>query len=38
MPELNPMNPKFSLLIKTWQQLPVGLTKLIGPMVVKHIP
>jgi serine/alanine adding enzyme len=38
MPELNPTNPRFRLLIKAWQQLPVGLTKLIGPIVVKNIP
>jgi FemAB-related protein (PEP-CTERM system-associated) len=38
MPELNPMNPKFKLLIETWKRLPLGFTKLIGPMIVKYLP
>lgn len=38
MPELNPNNPKYKLLINIWQRLPVWLTKLIGPPVVKYLP
>lgn len=38
LPELNPSNPKYQLMIKTWQCLPVWLTKLIGPPVVKFLP
>ncbi len=38
LPELNPDNPKFKLLIAIWQRLPVWFTKLIGPYVVKNIP
>ncbi|MGH9940611.1 MAG: FemAB family XrtA/PEP-CTERM system-associated protein [Blastocatellia bacterium] len=38
MPNLNPMNPKFKLLIETWKRLPLGFTKLIGPMIVKYLP
>lgn len=38
LPELNPSNPKYQLMIKTWQRLPVWLTKLIGPPVVKFLP
>jgi FemAB-related protein (PEP-CTERM system-associated) len=38
MPELNPTNPRFKLMIEVWKRLPVGLTKLLGPAVVKHIP
>jgi FemAB-related protein (PEP-CTERM system-associated) len=38
MPELNPMNPKFKLMIETWKRLPLGFTKLIGPMIVKYLP
>lgn len=37
-PELNPMNPKFKLMIETWKRLPLNLTKLIGPMIVKYLP
>lgn len=35
---LSPTNPKFSLAIKVWQRLPVWLTKIIGPSIVKSIP
>lgn len=38
MPALNPSNPKFQLMIKTWQLMPVFLTKLIGPFIVKNLP
>tara|TARA_R110001599_G_scaffold81464_1_gene219689 strand:- start:50 stop:1339 length:1290 start_codon:yes stop_codon:yes gene_type:complete len=38
MPELNPNNPKYKLLISVWQKLPVWLTKWIGPPVVKYLP
>lgn len=38
MPEINPHNPKYELAIKIWQHLPVGLTKLIGPQLVKNLP
>jgi len=37
-PNLNPMNPKFKPLIETWKRLPLGFTKLIGPMIVKYLP
>lgn len=35
---LSPANPKFSLAIRVWQNLPVWLTKIIGPGIVKSIP
>ena len=38
MPEISPHNPKYELAIKIWQHLPVGLTKLIGPPLVKNLP
>ena len=38
LPELNPDNPKYKLMISVWQKLPVWLTQLIGPPVVKHLP
>lgn len=38
LPELNPNNPKFKLLITVWQRLPVWLTRLIGPHIVKSLP
>lgn len=38
MPELNPSNPKYRLAIKLWQQLPVPVTKFLGPSIVRNIP
>ena len=37
LPEVNPNNPKFELFINTWQKLPVSVTRLFGPHIVKHI-
>ncbi|HNT42943.1 MAG TPA: FemAB family PEP-CTERM system-associated protein [Syntrophorhabdaceae bacterium] len=38
MPEINPRNPKYGLAIRIWQHLPLGLTRLIGPPLVKNLP
>lgn len=37
MPNLNPTNPKFELMIKTWKRLPLGVTKVIGPKIIKYL-
>jgi FemAB-related protein (PEP-CTERM system-associated) len=36
--EANPDNPKYRLMIAVWQRLPVWLTRLIGPYVIKNVP
>jgi FemAB-related protein (PEP-CTERM system-associated) len=38
LPNLNPNNPKFKLFIETWKKLPLGVTKLLGPPIVKYLP
>ena len=38
VPELNTKNPKYELAIKVWQRLPITLTKVLGPRIVKNIP
>jgi len=38
LPELNPQNPKYQLAIRMWQQLPVPVTKFVGPAIVKYLP
>jgi len=38
MPELNPGNSKYRAAVALWKKLPVALTKLIGPSIVKNIP
>ena len=36
--ELNPNNPKYRLMIGAWRRLPLWLTRLIGPRIVRGIP
>lgn len=38
LPELNPKNPKYAAAIQLWKKLPVGLTRMIGPAIVKNLP
>jgi FemAB-related protein (PEP-CTERM system-associated) len=38
MPQVNPKNPKYKAAIALWQRMPLGLTRLIGPRIVKYIP
>jgi len=37
-PSLNPSNPKYAATIKIWKRLPVVLTNILGPAIVKNIP
>lgn len=37
-PQMNPHNPKYQLAIKLWQKLPLWLTRIIGPPIVKNLP
>lgn len=38
LPNLNPTNPKFNLMVETWKRTPLWLTKLIGPKIVRNFP
>ncbi len=38
LPELNPLNPKYRAAIWLWQKLPVAVTQLIGPRIVRRLP
>jgi len=38
LPELNNKNPKYDLAIRVWQKLPLALTRLAGPHIVRSIP
>ncbi len=37
VPDINPLNPKYRLLIATWQRLPLPLTKVIGPPIARSL-
>lgn len=38
LPELAPTNPKYQLAINVWQRLPLFVTRLIGPAIIRNIP
>lgn len=38
MPNLNPTNPKYAMMIDLWKRLPLGVTKALGPRIVKYLP
>ena len=38
VPDLSPKNAKYGAAISVWRKLPVGLTRLIGPPIVRNIP
>lgn len=36
-PNLNPTNPKYQLMIKMWQRLPLYVSKMIGPILARRL-
>lgn len=38
LPDLSPKNPKFRVLIAAWQRLPLPLSRVLGPHIVRHLP
>ena len=38
LPELNPENPRFRLAVRLWQRLPLFVTNLLGPRIVRCLP
>jgi FemAB-related protein (PEP-CTERM system-associated) len=38
LPEVNNQNPRYQFAIRVWQKLPVSITKLIGPPIVRCLP
>ncbi len=37
VPQNNPANAKYKLLIQTWRRLPIGVANWLGPMVVRNL-
>ena len=37
VPQNNPANAKFQLLIRAWQRMPIGMANWLGPMVVRNL-
>ncbi|MEK7274871.1 MAG: GNAT family N-acetyltransferase, partial [Candidatus Desantisbacteria bacterium] len=38
MPRIDTNNPGYQVCIKTWQRLPLWLTKMLGPGIIRYIP
>jgi serine/alanine adding enzyme len=38
LPEINPNNPKYKIFISLWKLMPVWLSKIVGPFLIRHIP
>lgn len=37
IPNVNPMNPKYQLMVSTWRRLPLPIANFVGPHIVKNI-
>ena len=37
IPQNNPNNPKYQLMIKAWRKLPIGVASWLGPFIVKNL-
>ncbi|MDR7271167.1 FemAB-related protein (PEP-CTERM system-associated) [Pelomonas saccharophila] len=37
IPQNNPNNPKYQLMIKAWRKLPIGVANWLGPFIVKNL-
>lgn len=37
LPNVNPTNPKYRLMIALWKKLPLGVSKLVGPPIARNL-
>ena len=37
IPELNPLNPRYKMAIEAWKKIPLPITRVIGPMLSRHL-
>jgi FemAB-related protein (PEP-CTERM system-associated) len=38
LPNVSPANPKYQALIEIWKRLPLPLTRILGPRIIRRIP
>jgi FemAB-related protein (PEP-CTERM system-associated) len=38
IPDISPSNPRYELAIKVWKKLPLPVTRVLGPRIVKNLP
>ncbi|HUZ73963.1 MAG TPA: FemAB family XrtA/PEP-CTERM system-associated protein [Stellaceae bacterium] len=37
LPDVNPLNPKYRLMIETWRRLPLAVANAVGPLVARQL-
>ncbi len=37
IPDINPLNPKYQLMIKIWKKLPLAIANFVGPLISKSL-
>ena len=37
IPDINPMNPKYRFFVNTWKQLPLPISRWLGPMIARSL-
>ena len=37
IPEINPLNPKYALMVATWKRLPLAVANLLGPHIAREL-
>lgn len=37
VPEINPLNPKYAMMIKVWKRLPLSIANTLGPLVAREL-
>ena len=37
LPDLNPLNPRYSRFVKLWRRLPIPVSRLLGPYIIRHL-
>jgi hypothetical protein len=37
VPDVNPLNPKYQLMIKVWSRLPLPVANLVGPFLARDL-
>ena len=37
VPEVNPLNPRYRLLIEAWKRMPLRVTQILGPIIARNL-
>jgi hypothetical protein len=38
LPDFTPKNPRFQMVIQAWQRMPLPVTRLLGPALIRLVP